>query len=226
MLDISCRLSGVGFGICLRLLFQLCHTSPSDAQPQSFARQDIDVDPGFQVPPSGCDGLTLIMACRSMKRAEAARTKLLRLLDAYIAKLQRQPGYDGHADAFRKNVVIDTRELDLAVIGSVFRFSTGMSQTYFFSLFFFLLLVLTSCPVLRYPYVSHLICNAGVVSAKGIDWVGAWIQVFTDFIGAFTAPTFIKQHVGELSVDGLGWVWQCNLFGHYALVRSPPSLAQ
>jgi hypothetical protein len=33
-----------------------------------------------------------------------------------------------------------------------------------------------------------------------------------------TAPVYVVQHVGELSVDGLGWVWQCNFFGHYALV--------
>ena len=122
--------SGVGFGICQRLLFQLCHTNPSDAQPQKFSRQVVDVDPGFQIQSSGCDGLTIIMACRNMKRAEAARAKLLKLLDTYVAKLKNQPGYDGHAEAFQKNVALDTRELDLAIMGSVFKFATGVTQTY------------------------------------------------------------------------------------------------
>lgn len=76
--------------------------------------------------------------------------------------------------------------------------------------------------IYRFPYVSHLICNAGVVSFKSLDLVKAWTQVFTDFVGSMTSPNYVVQHVGELSVDGLGWVWQCNLFGHYALVG--PSL--
>jgi 3-keto steroid reductase len=142
LLKFDADFSGVGFGVCQRFLFQLCHTSPSDAQPQSFARQKhLDVDPDFQVPSSGCDGLTIIMACRNAKRAEAARTKLLQLLDAYVVKLKKQPGYDGHAEVFQKNVVLDTRALDLAVIGSVFKFAAGVSQTCVFlcalSLFLF-----------------------------------------------------------------------------------------
>jgi 3-keto steroid reductase len=69
------------------------------------------------------------MACRNAKRAEEAKTNLLQLLDTYVAKLKRQPGYDGHAEAFRNNVAIDTRELDLGIIGSVLKFATGVSQT-------------------------------------------------------------------------------------------------
>lgn len=68
------------------------------------------------------------MACRNVKRADVARAKLLQLLDNYVARLKKQPGYDGHAEAFQKNVVLDTRELDLAIVGSVFRFATGVAQ--------------------------------------------------------------------------------------------------
>ena len=35
---------------------------------------------------------------------------------------------------------------------------------------------------------------------------------------AVTSPTYYTQNKGEESVDGLGWVWQCNLFAHFALV--------
>ena len=73
------------------------------------------------------------MACRNVKRAEAARAKLLKLLDTYVAELKMQSGYDGHAEVFRKNVVLDTRELDLAIIGSVFKFAAGVTQTYLLS---------------------------------------------------------------------------------------------
>ncbi|KAF8075838.1 hypothetical protein FPV67DRAFT_1469452 [Lyophyllum atratum] len=186
---------GIGFGICQRLLFQLCHTNPTDALPQPFARDDSTSDL-----PAECDGLTLVMACRSVKRAEAARTKLLGLLDAHVARLQRRPGYDGHAHVFRKNVTIDIIALDLAMISSVFKFADEVST--------------------KYPYISRLICNAGVASFACIDWVACFKQLFKEPMNAVTAPAFYFQHQGELSVDGLGWVWQCNLFGHYALYRS------
>lgn len=39
-----------------------------------------------------------------------------------------------------------------------------------------------------------------------------------NWVEAVTAPIFYTQEVGQLSQDGLGWVWQCNVFGHYVLV--------
>lgn len=71
----------------------------------------------------------------------------------------------------------------------------------------------------RYPYVSHLILNAGVASFIGIDWNLCIRQLCHSPLDAVTAPIFNTQHQGELSLDGLGWVWQSNLFGHYVLVR-------
>lgn len=70
-----------------------------------------------------------------------------------------------------------------------------------------------------YPYISHLIFNAGVACFKGIIWSSAVHQLLTDWISAVTAPSFYIQSVGDLSPDRLGWVWQCNVFGHYVLVR-------
>ena len=70
----------------------------------------------------------------------------------------------------------------------------------------------------RYPYVSHLVCNAGVVSLCGFDWPKAILQIFTQPIVALTSPVFKLQTRGEMSVDGYGWIWQCNVFGHYVLV--------
>lgn len=44
--------------------------------------------------------------------------------------------------------------------------------------------------------------------------------MFTDFIAAVTTPKYFLQRVGDVSQDGLGLVWQCNVFGHYVLVRA------
>ncbi|KAG5645271.1 hypothetical protein DXG03_006573 [Asterophora parasitica] len=198
---------GVGFGICQRLLFQFCHTNPTDGLPQGFV-----VDSSTPDLPVEFDGLTLIMACRSVKRAEAARTKLLGLLDGYISKLQRKPDYDGHAHAFRKNLVIDIVSVDLAMLSTVFKFADEVKS--------------------KYPYISRLICNAGVASFSSIEWGPCFKQLLKEPMTAVTAPAYYGQHSGEISIDGLGWVWQCNLFGHYVLYRSiqdlllasPPSL--
>ncbi|KAG6820227.1 hypothetical protein H0H93_003729 [Arthromyces matolae] len=73
--------------------------------------------------------------------------------------------------------------------------------------------------VCRYPYVSHLILNAGVGSFCAIDWIGAFKQLIVEPVNGVTAPKYYTQHSGEISIDGLGWVWQSNLFGHYVLVR-------
>lgn len=68
-----------------------------------------------------------------------------------------------------------------------------------------------------------MVLNAGVGSFTGINWWRAVYEICTSFKTAVTAPSFKLQAVGEMSDDGLGWVWQCNVFGHYALVGCNPT---
>ncbi|KAI3616529.1 3-keto sterol reductase [Moniliophthora roreri] len=184
---------GVGFGICQRLLYQLCQSSPPDLH---LGPQNNDKSIDFDYP---CEGITLIMACRSKKRAQAARDQLFSLLDSFISNLRKQPGYDRHADTFRKNVKIEIHELELGILKSVGGFAREVSA--------------------KYPYISHLICNAGVAPFERIIWTRALKQFAVDPMGAVTTPMFYTQTFGEISMDGYGWVWQCNLFGHYVLSR-------
>ncbi|KAI9575036.1 NAD(P)-binding protein [Boletus coccyginus] len=184
--------SGVGFGICHRLLSQSSHGSR---------------DPGSNELELDCDGLTLILACRSKQRAEAARAKLYDIADELVRGATRFPNYDGHAEIFRKNLHIAIHTIDLASIQSVFHFADEIAQ--------------------NYPYVSHLICNAGLACFTRIVWPLAFQQLLTNWISAVTTPRFFLQRVGDMSQDGLGWVWQCNMFGHYALFRAlEPLLAK
>lgn len=119
--------SGVGFGICQRLLFQLCHTNPSDALPQKFSlrdfSKDIDDDPSAEY-----EGLILIIACRNAKRAEAAKENLFRLLDTYIEGLKKNVDEYVHAKKFREVVEIKVHDLDLSVMNNVFKFAQEISQ--------------------------------------------------------------------------------------------------
>ncbi|KIJ70394.1 hypothetical protein HYDPIDRAFT_78786 [Hydnomerulius pinastri MD-312] len=196
--------SGVGFGICHRLLLQLSTKTSEDARPKYAFHNTSPASGDLQIE---CDGLTLILACRSKQRAEAARTKLYDLVDEHVLRLKNLPGYDGHAEIFQKNLEINIHTVDLSHIQSVFRFAEEVEE--------------------KYPYVSHLICNAGVASFTRIDWPLAIYHLFTMWVSAVTKPRYYLQACGEVSQDGLGWAWQCNVFGHYALFRAlEPMLAK
>ncbi|KAG2151816.1 NAD(P)-binding protein [Suillus cothurnatus] len=172
--------SGVGLGICQRLLVQLISESATDAQPH----YDFHVQKTTTTDDVSFDGLTLILACRSRQRGEAARDKLYQFADEQVR-------YDGHAETFRKHLTIVVHTVDLSRIQTVFRFADEVTTTY--------------------PYVSHLICNAGVAPFVSINWFLAIKQLATDWVDAVTAPIYYTQEVGQVSQDGLGWVWQCNV---------------
>jgi len=102
--------------------------NPSDAQPRANIVSTWGSAPNYSAPISNVQGLTLILACRSAARAEAARSHLYSFIDAHIKKQRKLAGYDGHADSFRENLKIETHSLDLANIQSIFRFSGELSQ--------------------------------------------------------------------------------------------------
>ena len=69
------------------------------------------------------------MACRNMKRADAARTKLLKWLDAHLADLQKLPTYDkDYVRNFQANFKVHIHELDLASVSSVLKFGTTIRK--------------------------------------------------------------------------------------------------
>ena len=77
--------------------------------------------------------------------------------------------------------------------------------------------------------MSHLVCNAGVAPFLHISWPRLLQQFWQDLcvlkpFEFVTHPRFNIQRSAMMSDDGLGWVWQCNVFGHYVIVRSPPSI--
>lgn len=111
--------SGVGFGVCHRLLVQFAQKSPSDASPKvqksPITSESTDVSPYLPVA-----GATLILGCRSQKRAEAARSQLFQLLDNELAH-QKAKGLDTrHGETFKKNLDIEIVSLDLSSVESVF----------------------------------------------------------------------------------------------------------
>lgn len=73
-------------------------------------------------------GLTLIMACRSVSKGQKAREGLLKWFEAHVRKVKSQPGYDGHAESFQKNVVVEVEYADLASIKTVIQFGERISK--------------------------------------------------------------------------------------------------
>jgi len=123
-----CANSGVGFGICRRLLYDLVQDIPEDARPV-FPRSGGAGDgraPALEYP---CSGLTIIMACRSRQRAEAARKELLELFECDVAPLRGTPGGAERIAAFRANIVISIHLLDLASVQSTLAFADEVART-------------------------------------------------------------------------------------------------
>ena len=121
--------SGVGFGICHRLLVQLSQPIAPDAQPQ-FKSLFPEKAPQDNARTEEHDGLTLIMACRSQSKALKARTKLLRLLDEHVEEQRQRSGYDGYAERLRENVQINFHYVDMSKMTTVFAFCDELTQKY------------------------------------------------------------------------------------------------
>lgn len=187
---------GVGYGICQRLVTNFCSGMPEDALPQTGAT------PGQA---KACEyipttGLTLVMACRNPKRAADSRDNLLSYLDEYIEKQRNRKGVSvEQMKEFRRNLVIDLLPLDLTCLKKTFEFCDLIIE--------------------RYPYVSHMILNAGAAPISHLNWPLAVYRFLTNPIRAVTFPDFDVHRVGLISDDGLGWTFQCNVFGHFVLVR-------
>ncbi|KAH9991659.1 hypothetical protein BJV74DRAFT_836115 [Russula compacta] len=145
------------------------------------------------------------MACRSRQRAEAARKQLLELFEDDVAGLRGTASGAERVAAFRANLVLAIHTLDLASVQSTLGFADEVARTY--------------------PYVSHIVCNAGVAPFLNISWPLLLRQVWKNALELnlfelVTIPSFHIQRTGMISDDGLGWAWQCNVFGHYILWRA------
>ncbi|KAK9463874.1 uncharacterized protein V1516DRAFT_668922 [Lipomyces oligophaga] len=78
----------------------------------------------------------------------------------------------------------------------------------------------------RYSHIDYLFLNAGGGDFKGLDWIKSTKQVLTDPVGAMTLPDFKLEGVGKKSFDGVGWVFQINVFANYVLMHRLQSALQ
>jgi 3-keto steroid reductase len=71
-------------------------------------------------------GLTLILVCRNMQKAEAARQKLLSHLDQIVERRRAKGIPDEYGQNFRQNVAIVIEKCDFASVASVVECARGM----------------------------------------------------------------------------------------------------
>ena len=68
--------------------------------------------------------------------------------------------------------------------------------------------------------IDFLVLNAGLMATEGIDLVKGTKNLLTrpSWV-AKTGGDIMTQTVGKLTSDDLGYVFCCNLFGHYIMVK-------
>lgn len=71
----------------------------------------------------------------------------------------------------------------------------------------------------RYRSIHYLFINAAQGVYDGIDWLGATKQCLTNPIEGVTNPNYKIQRVGVKLADGLGLMFQGNVFGPYYFVH-------
>ncbi|CAM9016566.1 unnamed protein product [Wickerhamomyces anomalus] len=78
----------------------------------------------------------------------------------------------------------------------------------------------------RYKAIDYFFANSAQGVYDGIDWVGAAKELIRDPIAGATDPHYKIQRVGVKSKDGMGLVFQCNVFGPYYLIHKILPLLQ
>lgn len=68
---------------------------------------------------------------------------------------------------------------------------------------------------LKYKTIDYVFVNAAQGVYSGIDWPGACKQILSNPMEGVSFPTYKLQRVGVKSADGLGLVFQANVFGPY-----------
>ncbi|OLL24511.1 3-keto-steroid reductase [Neolecta irregularis DAH-3] len=66
-----------------------------------------------------------------------------------------------------------------------------------------------------FPHLHTLIFNAGAGDFNGLSWGAAITALLSNPIHAITHSNYKIQKIGTRTMDGLGYVFQVNVFAHY-----------
>lgn len=71
----------------------------------------------------------------------------------------------------------------------------------------------------KFSHIDYLFINAAQGCYNGIDWVKAFKCICSNLLDAVTYPTYKIQRVGATSKDGMGLIFQGNVFGPYYFIH-------
>ncbi|KAL6931422.1 probable 3-keto-steroid reductase [Hanseniaspora guilliermondii] len=71
----------------------------------------------------------------------------------------------------------------------------------------------------KFTRIDYFFVNAAQGAYSGIDWLGAVKEIISNPMKAVTNPNYKMQKVGVKSRDGMGLVFQANVFGPYYLIQ-------
>ncbi|WVQ73233.1 hypothetical protein IAR50_002799 [Cryptococcus sp. DSM 104548] len=205
--------SGYGFGICQELLTEL--SLPSSVPMRASTPQKTALAPSLQhllhspnstepthsSPPDTT--LTIILACRSEKKALEARDLLISGHLEELAK-RRKEGKIGEKAGWREGLRIEWEGLDLDSPG-------GQNG------------VLGFCERLGeiYPHITTLYLNAGMGAFSGLSYYKFIKQICLEGLPiALSQPYFNEEIQGVRTKDGeRGLVWGTNVLAPYIMVK-------
>ncbi|RLV87745.1 3-keto-steroid reductase [Meyerozyma sp. JA9] len=72
---------------------------------------------------------------------------------------------------------------------------------------------------LKYKSIDYVFVNAAQGVYSGIDWVGACKQILRNPVEGVSFPDYKLQRVGVKTADGMGLVFQANVFGPFYLIH-------
>lgn len=78
----------------------------------------------------------------------------------------------------------------------------------------------------KFKHIDYVFINASQGAYSGIDWLGACKSIATNLLDAVTFPSYKIQRVGVKSGDGMGLVFQGNVFGPYYFIHKIQHLLQ
>jgi 3-keto steroid reductase len=181
--------TGANTGVGLGFCERLLHQFINGHTSATFPNAPTDFPGNSYI---SCSKLTLLLACRNLGRAQRAKSRLLEYVGNQV---QSRTGSSWErATSFRDSLEINILEVDLMRLDTVFQLGKELRD--------------------RYQYVSHLFCNAGYAHYE-LDSLKYLKSMMFDT--SMTNMDFTTEYVGELSEDGLGLIWQTNLFAHFVL---------
>ncbi|KAJ1720332.1 hypothetical protein LPJ53_005026 [Coemansia erecta] len=135
--------------------------------------------------------LTLVLGCRNMAKAETARQQILN------SPVHQHLATD--SDTEKPTCLVELLHIDTSSVASVKQAAAEFGR--------------------RYSRLDRLFCNAGAMAISGLNAMNIARGITTHPVAFFESSEAVDQQRHLVTADGLGLIFQTNVFGHYLLIH-------